>query len=215
MKRYIILLTLLAIVITAPAQTFEESLSDAVVKFENTDTLQHKLAAVNRIDLIKNKWSDRWEAFYYGAYTKLAVSYLLQNEKQRDGMIDQAEADLNKVKEFHKVADDERFVLDAYVANARLAVKPGSRWRKYGPIFDANLEEARKVNPNNPRIYLLKGQSLFFTPWAFGGGPKKALPYFEKAAPYFASESQEQLSKPHWGNARNEYFIRECKRNTD
>jgi len=213
MKPFIIIFTfLLSICLTVHAQTFEESLSDALVKFERTDTLQRKLASVNRIDLIKNKWSDRWEAYYYGAYTKLVVSYLLSDEKQRDGLIDQAETEIDKVKAFHKLPDDELSVMDAYVANARIAVKAGSRWRKYGSIFDAKLEEAKKVNANNPRIYFLKGQSLFYTPKAFGGGAKKALPYFEKAATHFAGESKEGLDKPHWGNSRNEYFILECKR---
>lgn len=212
MKTNIILFFLLSISRIGHTQTFEESLSDALAKFESTDTLQYKLAAVNRIDLIRNKWNDRWEAYYYGAYAKLTVSYLLSDEKQRDGMIDQAEVDLNKAREFRKVADDELSVMDAYVANARIAVNGGSRWRKYGAIFDAKLEEAKKVNPNNPRIYLLKGQSLFHTPKAFGGGPKKALPYFEKAASYFASDSKDGLKKPHWGNASNEFFVQECKR---
>jgi len=215
MKPYIFFAFLLSICLTASAQTFEESLSDALTRFERTDTLQHKLAALNRIDLIKRKWSDRWEAHYYGAYTKLTVSYLLADEKQRDGMIDQAELDLNKTREFHKVTEDELSVMDAYVANARIAVKSGSRWRKYGAIFDARLEEAKKVNPNNPRIYLLKGQSLFYTPKAFGGGSKKALPYFEKAASHFATESKESLDKPHWGDARNTFLIQECRRDAE
>jgi len=214
MKPYIIIFTLLWSSLTTHAQTFEESLSDALMKFESTDTLLQKLTSVNRIDLIKTRWADRWEGYYYSAYTKLTVSYLLTDEKQRDGLIDQAEADLGKVKGFHKTADDELLVMEAYVANARIAVK-SSRWRKYGSIFDARLEDAKKVNAGNPRIYLLKGQALFYTPKAFGGGPKKALPYFEKAASYFAADAQEGLDKPHWGNARNEYYIQECKRGVE
>lgn len=194
------------------AQTLDESLSEAMTKFELTGTLQTKLNAVNRMDLIASKWSDQWTAHYYAAYAKVNISYLLENEKQRDAMIDKAEQSLAEVKRLNGLAKDELLVMEAYVANARLSVNSNSRWKKYGAIFDAKLEEATKINPANPRIYFLKGQSLFHTPKAFGGGAKNALPQFEKAASYFQAETKDKLEKPHWGNYMNEYYIIRCKK---
>jgi hypothetical protein len=196
----------------AQAQTFEEALSDTYTRFERTDSLQSKLNTSNRFDLIASRWNDQWPAHYYAAYAKVVVSYLLKDEKQRDAMIDKAEKSLSKAKTLMRQINDEAFVMEAYIANARLAVKSGSRWKKYGAIFDEKLEEAKKINPNNPRIYFLKGQSLFYTPKAFGGGAKKALPQLEKAAALFAVEPKDKLSKPFWGERANTHYINECKK---
>src|SRR6185503_6608883 len=99
--------------------------------------------------------------------------------------------------------------LQAYIANARLAVKPMVRYKKYGDIFDNKLEAATQLNPNNPRIYFLKGLSTYHTPKAFGGGASRALPFFEKASGFFSNEQQEDLSKPFWGRGMNTYYLHE------
>jgi len=192
------------------AQTFESALQDAYTKFEKSESPQDKLSAANRFDLIAAKYNDRWGAHYYNAYAKVVTSYLLEDEKQRDGLIDQAEAALNKAKALGSTGE-EVLIMEAYIANARLAVKPMSRYKKYGDIFDAKLDQAAALNAANPRIYYLKGQSTYHTPRAFGGGAKNALPLFEKAAPLFDKEVKNDLNKPYWGQYRNSYYINACK----
>jgi hypothetical protein len=213
MKNTVTLIITLTFFISANAQNFQQALSEAYNRFERTDTLQNKMNAINRLDLIAAKWSDQWAAHYYAAYAKVVVSYLLEDEKQRDAIIDQAEQSLLRTKALRQTMDDELYVMDAYVASARLSVKSGSRWKKYGAIFDTNLDEAKKLNPENPRIYFLKGQALFYTPKAFGGGIKKALPLFEKAQPIFQAESKASLERPSWGHAMNTYYLGECTKN--
>jgi hypothetical protein len=212
MKTSFAVVTILLLAIGSSAQTFEEALAQAYNQFEETDSLSNKLNASNRLDLIAARWNDQWTAHYYVAYAKVVLSYLMKDEKQRDAIIDKAEQSLAKTKELMGKMNDELLVMEAYIANARLAVKSGSRWKKYGAIFDEKLEEAKKINPDNPRIYLLKGQSLFYTPKAFGGGVKKALPQFEKAAGLFEVETKNNMDKPSWGKRANSYYINECKK---
>ncbi|AYB35087.1 hypothetical protein [Chryseolinea soli] len=209
MKNKVLILIFLLLSTGAYAQKFEEVLKEAYLKFEKTESPQDKLNVVNRLDMIAARYSDQWSAQYYAAYAKVVTSYLLEDEKQRDGLIDQAEQALNKSKALTKT-NEEILIMEAYIANARLAVKPMSRYKKYGEIFDAKLAEASALNAANPRIYFLKGQSTFHTPRAFGGGCKNALPFFEKAIPLFAKESKDDLSKPFWGHDRNQYYINEC-----
>ena len=211
MKNRLLILIFLFLGTYTYAQTFEAALKDAYLKFEMADTPQSKLNAGNRLDLIAAKYTGEWSAHYYAAYAKVVTSYLLEDEKQRDGLIDQAEQALNKSKTLTKT-NDEILIMEAYIANARLAVKPMSRYKKYGEIFDAKLTEAAALNTENPRIYFLKGQSIFHTPKAFGGGGRNALSLFEKAAPLFAKESKDDLKKPYWGQDRNSYFITECNK---
>jgi hypothetical protein len=211
MKHKMILLSFLFLHALASAQNFEEALKDAYTKFEKSDTLQNKINASNRLDLIAARYTEEWTSHYYSAYAKVIISYLLKDEKQRDGLIDQAEEALTKAKGLVK-DNEELLIMEAYIANARLAVKPMSRHKKYGEIFDKKLEEATALNPTNPRIYFLKGQSIFHTPKAFGGGGKNALPFFEKAATLFEKEPKDDLHKPYWGSTQNSYYISECRR---
>ena len=82
---------------------------------------------------------------------------------------------------------------------ARLAVKPSSRYKKYGEIFNAYIDSAKSLNPDNPRIYYLQGNSIFYTPKLFGGGAKKALPYYEKAVSLYQNEKADNILSPYWG----------------
>jgi hypothetical protein len=92
-----------------------------------------------------------------------------------------------------------------------MAVDPMNRWQKYGQIFSQNLESAKELNPNNPRMYYLQGTSKYFTPKAYGGGKKIAQPYFEKAEALFAKEAGGDIAKPYWGKMQNSYFLEQCK----
>jgi hypothetical protein len=211
MKNQLIVITFFLLSLSASSQSFEQILRDAYLNFEQSDTLQSKINAANRLDLIAARYPDQWTGFYYSTYAKVVISYLLKEEKQRDGLLDRAESSLTKAKSLTK-NNEELLIMDAYIANARLAVKPKERYKKYGEIFDRKLEEAASLNPGNPRIHYLKAQSIFHTPKAFGGGAKKALPLFEKAAMLFEKESTDDLAKPYWGKAANTYYINECKK---
>ena len=58
---------------------------------------------------------------------------------------------------------------------------------------------AFQKDPNNPRINLLKGISVFYTPEAYGGGAKKAIEFFNKSINSFEKEHIEDPIKPSWG----------------
>ena len=49
--------------------------------------------------------------------------------------------------------NEETYILGAQLANARLVVDGGSRWKEFGEKFNVNLEAASKINcPNfNPK----------------------------------------------------------------
>ena len=67
-----------------------------------------------------------------------------------------------------------------------------------------------RLNPDNPRIYYLQGQSLFNTPPAFGGGKDKAKPLFEKAIALFKTDKPKPLW-PNWGLDATEDQLAKCQ----
>lgn len=77
--------------------------------------------------------------------------------------------------------------------------------------MNEDLEKAKKINPNNPRIYLLQGIPIFHKPKLFGGGKSKALPYFQKAQDLFAKQDATNLEHPYWGAQENADYLAQCK----
>jgi hypothetical protein len=199
----------------AAQQDFKPVLQKTFLAFDTTMTMTVKVEQSNKLGLIAQKWPDAWETHYYNAYSKAQLSYMEEKEEKRDAYLDDAEKELEETITLLKKENDETHVLTAMVANARLAVKPQSRWQKYGKIFDEHLDKAKELNAENPRIYYLQGTNKFFTPKAFGGGAKKALPYFEKAQGLFAKETGDDISRPSWGKSACGHFLDQCKGDKD
>ena len=196
---------------TNDMQQLKEDLKASVDDFEAGKNMNDWFTAANRLGLIANKYSNDWAANYYACYSLTVLSYIEKDGKKRDGYLDQAEVFLDKAFSESKTDNDELFVLKAMYANARLAVQPAMRYKKFGDIFNENIDKAKSLQPNNPRIYYLKGNSVYYTPKMFGGGAKNALPEFEKAATFFKTESKDDIYKPYWGDTQNEQMISKCK----
>lgn len=212
MTRYIILIAMAAFLYSnCHAQNMQETLKKTFIAFDTTQDFDKKLEQSNKLSMIAKKWNDSWETHYYNAYSKASISYMEKDEKKRDAFVDEAERERDEAVSILGKENDETYVLAAMVANARLAVDGRNRWQKYGKIFEEDLTKAKEINANNPRIYYLKGISVFFTPKMFGGGKKAALNYFEKAEPLFAKEQEDDMSKPFWGKRANGFFIAQCK----
>jgi len=191
------------------AQTLEESLVPAFQQIDTSKTMGGMMSAAAKLDLITNKFPNEYASNYYSAYAKAMISYVEKDAKRRDLFLDMADKFFLKAQQI-KPNDQETYILAALLANARLSVDGGSRWKKFGEIFDKNLNAAKEINPNNPRIYHLKGVALFFTPKMFGGGVKNASEQLEKASLLFSSQDSSSILIPHWGEKRNAEFMAKC-----
>lgn len=211
MKKIFLAVLLLAGIPAFTQQNASEALLKYLPAYDTTWNPQAKTELANKFDLIAKKWADNWAANYYAAYTKAQLSYLQPDTKAKDALIDEAETYANTAATQLGHESDEIYVLQAMIASARLGADPQNRWQKYGKVFDQNLDKAKALNPDNPRIYLLRGTSKFYTPKMFGGGKKAALPYFEKAAPLFEKEAKTDPEKPFWGWNTNQYMIGQVK----
>jgi hypothetical protein len=205
-KHTIIILSFITLSLNAiQAQEFEHALGDAINRFKTDSTLPQIAVTANQFEMIAIRWNDRWLSHYYAVYAYTIYSYMETDEDKRDGLLDLADTHMQKAVELYGKESDELYALSAMIANARLAVKPGNRWKEYGVIFDENIAKAKELNPDNPRIYYLQGNSIYYTPKMFGGGAKNALPYYEKADSLFRIlPLPDSLSmEPAWGNYQN------------
>jgi hypothetical protein len=194
-----------------PTDQFKEDLKASVDDFDLSKNVNECISASNHLSLIAKKYPEQWAANYYACYSLTVLSYIEKDAKKKDAYLDDAEVFLNNAFSDYKSDFDELYVLKAMFANARLAVQPATRYKKYGDQFNENIEKAKSLQPDNPRIYYLKGNSVYYTPKMFGGGAKNALPLFEKAESLFENESNDDIYKPYWGEKQNDEMIVKCK----
>lgn len=196
------------IVLRVQAQTIENALKGPVQQLYRAKTMYSMMQASSNLDNLTRRWPNEFMANYYSAYSKVVISYAVKDPKRRDMFLDQADKYYQRAKQINPETD-EVYVLGASIANARMAVNK-SRWMLYSGAFNKDLAKAKALNPNNPRIYYLKGVSVFYTPKMFGGGAEKAKLYFEKAKTLFETQDTSSVMKPTWGARQNESFLKRC-----
>lgn len=174
-----------------------------------TTTPADFLATANQFERIAGAEPREWLPRYYAGLAYVFLGFTGKTEAEKDKFLDQADANL-KAAEAIAGENDELAVLKAYIAQARMVVDPAGRWQQYGPLFQAGLEKAKALNPNNPRSYVLEGTSLMYTPAQFGGGLDAACPVLKQAAGKFATFKPVSDLHPTWGQRNIEPLLTKC-----
>jgi tetratricopeptide (TPR) repeat protein len=117
-------------------------------------------------------------------------------ENERDGMLDEAESQLQQaIKANDKFA--EAHALLGSVWGGKIA-QSSLRGITLGPRVGTTMGRADALEPDNPRIVLQAGIGAFNTPSMFGGGNDKAEKLLRKAIMLFDKEPAEK-AWPNWG----------------
>ena len=93
----------------------------------------------------------------------------------------------------------------------KMMVNPMERWQTEGQAAQQALGEAKKLDPENPRITLLEAEDLYFTPEQFGGSKEKGIELFKKALEQFKTYKLKGNLDPNWGQGEASYFISQAK----
>ena len=140
-----------------------------------------------------------WLPPYYQSYALLLNCFQSKDEGDaKDKVLDQAEAALARARKL-RGDESELLVLQAYIHQARLGISPMLRSMKCSGMVNEALAQAKKLNPANPRIYLVQANNLYFTPKMFGGGAEVAKPIYDEAKTRYAAFKPSTPLMPNWG----------------
>lgn len=162
-----------------------------------------------RFAKIADEQKTEWLPYYYAALALATYRWSLAagasdtvdaNAAKGNAILDKAEA-LSK-------DNSEIYTLRAMFTQQQLMVDPMSRWQQFAGQFIETLQTAKKLNPNNPRVYLIEGQSIFSTPEQFGAGRAKAKPLFEEALRKFDAFKPESSLSPNWGREQAVFMLK-------
>lgn len=185
------------------------TMEQAIKKLDTLKTKEQLVEAANLFERIGQAEPGEWLPNYWAAYAFVQATGRETDKTRKDPLLDKADALIEKAAKQNN--NDELLVLRAISAQSRLPVDPMNRWMKYGPVIGSSLEQAKKMNPGNPRVDLVLGQNLYFTPEAYGGGKKNALAHFQSAHDKFVTFAPASSIAPRWGSETATYFLAQCQ----
>jgi hypothetical protein len=105
--------------------------------------------------------------------------------------------------------NDENYCALSMAKTAKMAVNPYLRWISYEKSIYEPLAKARKINVNNPRIYILEASLKLNLPVLFGGGCEKSKPILNKAKQLLNKQLPQPLL-PTWGKQSLDEMKQSC-----
>jgi len=221
MKKTIFILSAILIAGFSFAQMPEKFVKAMEAKMGAIDTtisVQGLTDLANAFERIADAEKNQWLAYYYAAYCNASAGLMVGSggdlmtakSDKTDPYADKAEKQLSKAEEMMK-DNSEIFVVKKMIATLRMIGDPMNRFMTYGPEAAQALETAKKLDPNNPRVYLLEGQDKFFTPEQYGGSKEEAKVLFEKSKQLFETFKPASSVHPNWGKGTATYFLSQYK----
>ena len=218
MKRVLFLAIafVLALTTTAQSDKYTTAMQARVAAFDTTRNVEGLQDIANAFERIAEAEKTQWLPFYYAALANVNSGYYLTQGKMGgmaqtlDPIADKAEALINKAEALSK-DNSEIFIVRKMIATLRLMGDPMNRYMQYGPQAQQALETAKRLNPDNPRVYLLEGQDKFFTPEQYGGSKTEAKALLEQALQKFDAFQPASAIYPAWGRGTTQYFLGQIK----
>jgi hypothetical protein len=217
------ILFMLASVLTiagfAQSEKYVKAMEAKVPAIDTTRTVDGLKELANSFERIAEAEKTQWLPYYYAALAQVNSGTFLMSSGNVmaggmtavvDPVADKAEALLNKAEALSK-DNSEIYVVKKMIATLRMMGDPMSRYMQYGTEAQQALETAKKLNPENPRTFLLEGQDKFYTPEQFGGSKTEAKKSFEEALNKYEAYKPADSIQPNWGRGMTQYFLSQIK----
>ena len=195
--RNIIVLVILLLQLPLYAQVSNQSkaLESAVMQFNQTNNPSSYTQLYLKFEQLYSVDKTNWLIPYYAGMTKSLMCLLKMGD--RDALANEALIWLAKAKSIE--VNDEIYCAESLAYTAKMSVNPALRWFTYEGKIKNSLNMAKKLNPNNPRVYILEANIQQKLPYIFGGGCKAAKPLIQKAELFFNTQNKANSIEPSWG----------------
>jgi hypothetical protein len=179
------------------AQTTNQSkaLEEAVMQFNQTTKSQAYQELYLQFEQLYAVNKTNWLIPYYAGMTRSIMCLLKMGD--RDALANDALLWVGRAKSL--VKNDEIYCAESLAYTAKMSVNPTLRWLVYEGKIKNALKLAKKLNPSNPRAYILEANIQQKLPFIFGGGCKAVKPLIQKAEFNFNNQTKANPIEPSWG----------------
>jgi uncharacterized membrane protein len=193
----------------AQSEKYVKAMETLVPAVDTTTSIEGLIDLAGSFERIANAEKTQWLPFYYAALCNINAANMYFQSQQLDKidpLADKAEPMLNKAEELEK-NNSEVALLKKMYNTARMMADPMSRFMTYmGPIAEA-LEAAKKLDPENPRVYLIEGIDKYYTPEQYGGSKEEGKKLFAEAVRKMETFKPASSIHPSWGTSQLKYFM--------
>ncbi|UOU99323.1 hypothetical protein MUU74_05030 [Chryseobacterium daecheongense] len=209
MKKYLLSFALILCSLTAFAQTaYEKIMTEKIAKLEACKTPEEFQTLANDFQRISEKEKDKWQPLYYTAFSFIQKGRVQMREGKMQELDITADQAMKYLTSAESIADNaEIHLLKKMAYSLRMMVNPAQRYMTDGAKASTELTAAEKLDPDNPRIALIKAEDMYFTPEQYGGSKTKGLEMFKLALEKFNAYKPKTALDPNWGKSEAEYFI--------
>jgi len=204
-----LLVLLLSTSIFAQSEKYVKAMENLVPAVDTMRNPEGLTELGNSFERIANAEKTQWLPFYYAALcyiNKANLIFQAQQNDQIDPVLDKAEPLLNKAEELEK-DNSEIMCLKKMFNTGRMMADPMNRYMTFGPAASEALEQAKKLDPENPRVYLQEGIDKYYTPEQYGGSKSEGMKLFQQAAEKFETFKPKSRIHPSWGLGQVQYFL--------
>ena len=179
------------------AQSINQSkaLEAAVMQFNQTNSPSSYTQLFLKFEQLYSLDKTNWLIPYYAGMTRSIMCLLKMGD--RDALANDALLWVGRAKSI--MPNDEVYCAESLAYTAKMSVNPALRWLAYEGKVKNALSLAKRLNPNNPRAYLLEANIQQKLPFIFGGGCKSAKPLIQKAELCFNIQTKPNSVEPSWG----------------
>ena len=221
MKKFFLSMLVSISMLASFAQTSEKFVKAMEQKLAGFDTVRSSEGLqdlANSFERIADAEKTQWLPYYYAALSNVNLGYNVAmaagpmggNADKVDPLADKAEQLLSKAEGLSK-DNSEIYVVKKLIATLRMLGDVMNRYMTYGPVATEALATAKKLNPENPRVYVLEGTDQFNTPEQYGGSKTEAKRLLEEALKKYETFKPESSIHPAWGMGQAKYFLSQIK----
>jgi hypothetical protein len=192
---FVFFILLMQLPLQAQSPNQSKALESAVMQFNQTNSPSSYTQLYLQFEKLYSVDKTNWLIPYYAGMTKALMCLLKMGE--RDALANDALLWIGRAKLI--VQNDEIYCAESLAYTAKLSVNPALRWFSYEGKIKNALSLAKKLNPNNPRAYILEANIQHKLPFIFGGGCKSAKPLIQKAEWCLNTQSKANSAEPSWG----------------
>ena len=146
---------------------------------------------------------------YYTAYCYISMCLQERVPSKKADYLDQAQSYIESAKQLTN--NVEIHILQAYLYQCRADGDINMSASNAASLAASHLEQAQKMDANNPRIYYLKAQHLYFLPSEAGGGLTNACPLIQQAIQKYETYQPSNSIAPNWGQNMTQEMFAVCQ----
>jgi hypothetical protein len=181
--------------VQAQSNSTNKTLETAVMQFHQANKNLNYQELYVQFEQLYAVNKTNWLIPYYAGMTKSIMCLLKMGDK--DALANDALLWVGRAKSI--MANDEVYCAESLAYTAKMSVNPLLRWLTYEGKIKKSLSLAKKLNPNNPRAYVLEANIQQKIPFIFGGGCNSVKPLIQKAELCFNIQTKPNSVEPSWG----------------